>query len=84
MNKKSWLRIVTITSLCALLTTSALASSPKAKKTVHRHPPVRYAQKATAHTAKPAASTHKKPVYTPKQAAYTHKQAVQDLSLIHI
>ena len=32
MNKKSWLRIVTITALCALLTTSALASSPKAKK----------------------------------------------------
>lgn len=84
MNKKSWLRIVTITFLCALLTTSALASSPKAKKTVHRHPPVRYAQKATAHTAKPAASTHKKPVYTPKQAAYTHKQAVQDSATLRI
>ncbi|MCI6300377.1 MAG: stage II sporulation protein SpoIID, partial [Megasphaera elsdenii] len=84
MNKKSWLRIVTITFLCALLTTSALASSPKAKKTVHRHPPVRYAQKATAHTAKPVASTHKKPVYTPKQAAYTHKQAVQDSATLRI
>ena len=38
MNKKKIVRLAFCTALCALVTTSALASSPKAKKTASHHP----------------------------------------------